>query len=256
MSKSKGNVVDPDDLIRTFGADTARLFSLFAAPPEKDLDWNDHGVEGASPLPEPRVAIRRMQPHARTREVERRAPVGGTRRSPTRRTDGGRAFRRTIHETIKRVTDDIEGDFHFNTAISAIMELVNALHAFEAARARRACRRAERAALLREAIETTILPARPFCPARDRGAVVSTSATGERLRAAVAGGRSCRARPSGGDRRAAGRRQGARSSHGRDRRAGGAGARAWPSPTSACARGCRAARSNGRWSSPTGSSTS
>jgi leucyl-tRNA synthetase len=48
MSKSKGNVVDPDDLIRTFGADTARLFSLFAAPPEKDLDWNDHGVEGAS----------------------------------------------------------------------------------------------------------------------------------------------------------------------------------------------------------------
>src|SRR2546430_8093322 len=48
MSKSKGNVVDPDDLIRTFGADTARLFSLFAAPPEKDLDWNDHGVEGGS----------------------------------------------------------------------------------------------------------------------------------------------------------------------------------------------------------------
>ena len=59
MSKSKGNVVDPDDLIRTLGADTARLFSLFAAPPEKDLDWNDHGVEGASRFLNRVLAVRR-----------------------------------------------------------------------------------------------------------------------------------------------------------------------------------------------------
>ena len=78
-------------------------------------------------------------------------------------TEEGRAFRRTIHETIKRVTDDIEGDFHFNTAVSAIMELVNALYAFESA-ARERVPAPERAALLREAIETTLLLLGPFCP--------------------------------------------------------------------------------------------
>src|SRR5215475_7399232 len=120
MSKSKGNIVDPDELIRTFGADTARLFSLFAAPPEKDLDWNDHGVEGASRFLN-RV-WRFVVQHGE--EIRGAQPVKAS--SPA-----GIAFRRTIHETIKRVTEDIERDFHFNTAISAIMELVNALHAFD-----------------------------------------------------------------------------------------------------------------------------
>jgi leucyl-tRNA synthetase len=178
MSKSKGNVVDPDDLIRTLGADTARLFSLFAAPPEKDLEWNDHGVEGASRF------LNRVWRFVLAHVEE----IGGARRPPDGRgssgsasvptTEAGRAFRRTIHETIKRVTDDIEHDFHFNTAISAIMELVNSLHAFEAssagraaagaeraaAGAERAAAGAERAALLREAVETVILLLGPFCP--------------------------------------------------------------------------------------------
>ena len=177
MSKSKGNVVDPDELIRTFGADTARLFSLFAAPPEKDLDWNDHGVEGASrflnrvwrfvlahldELPAPAAAGGPSGATPRPAPAAAGGPSGG-RLAPPTSTDQSRAFRRKIHETIVRVTDDIEHDFHFNTAISAVMELVNELHAFEAT-ARDGVPTAERVALLREAVETTLLLLGPFCP--------------------------------------------------------------------------------------------
>jgi leucyl-tRNA synthetase len=154
MSKSKGNVVDPDDLIRRYGADTARLFSLFAAPPEKDLDWNDRGVEGASRF------LNRIWRfvHANLPELTTapRTPAGPL-------SESGRAFRRVIHETIQKVTHDIEHDFHFNTAISAVMELVNALHDFERA-SMDGIARQERSALLREAVEATVLLLGPVSP--------------------------------------------------------------------------------------------
>jgi leucyl-tRNA synthetase len=154
MSKSKGNVVDPDELIRRFGADTARLFSLFAAPPEKDLDWNDRGVEGASRF------LNRVWRFVHANLPELRA---APRAVPGPASDGGRAFRRVIHETIRKVTHDIEHDFHFNTAISAVMELVNALHEFERT-SLDGMPREERSGLLREAVEATLLLLGPVSP--------------------------------------------------------------------------------------------
>jgi leucyl-tRNA synthetase len=158
MSKSKGNVVDPDELIRRFGADTARLFSLFAAPPEKDLDWNDRGVEGASRF------LNRIWRFVQGHLAElREAPPPSRPAAPGKASDAGVAFRRVIHETIDRVTRDIEKDFHFNTAISAIMELVNALHDFDRD-SMDTMNRAERGRLLREAVETTLLLLGPVSP--------------------------------------------------------------------------------------------
>ncbi|MBT8329232.1 MAG: leucine--tRNA ligase [Desulfofustis sp.] len=114
MSKSKGNVVDPDQLISQYGADTVRLFSLFAAPPERDLEWNVQGVEGASRF------LNRV--YRLVREFYG-SNVDGTAYSSSDDT----ALLRKLHQTIKKVTYDIEDDFHFNTAISAVMELFNTM---------------------------------------------------------------------------------------------------------------------------------
>src|SRR2546422_3214759 len=153
MSKSKGNVVSDDFVREKYGADTGRLFELFAAPPEKDLEWNDQGIEGASRFLN-RV-WRFVVAHA---DALKSAPATS---APS--TEPGKTFRRQIHETIAKATQDIERDFHFNTAISAVMELVNALYAFEAT-SHDGMPAAERAALLREAVETTLLLLGPIAP--------------------------------------------------------------------------------------------
>jgi len=116
MSKSKGNVVDPNELIEQYGADTVRLFSLFAAPPERDLEWNAQGVEGASRF---LGRVYRMVVHNLSC-FEQDAPVDLAALSEASRT----LYRKT-HQTIRRVTESIESNFHFNTAISGVMELVN-----------------------------------------------------------------------------------------------------------------------------------
>jgi leucyl-tRNA synthetase len=152
MSKSKKNIIDPEDLIEAYGADTARLFTLFAAPPEKDLEWSDQGVEGAFRF------LSRLWRFVH----QHRDTLLGTRLEGLADLDGGelRALRRTIHRTIKKVTEDIEGRFHFNTAIAAIMELLNEATAVD----QNTARTAAGAALMKSAIETAVLLLAPFVP--------------------------------------------------------------------------------------------
>jgi leucyl-tRNA synthetase len=117
MSKSKRNVVDPQELIDRYGADTVRMFCLFASPPERDLEWSDQGVEGSYRFLN---RVWRLVTDALDRIADI-APHDGKASL-----DGElRALHRKTHETIRKVTADIEDRFHFNTAISAVMELVN-----------------------------------------------------------------------------------------------------------------------------------
>jgi leucyl-tRNA synthetase len=173
MSKSKRNVVEPDYLIEKYGADTVRLFCLFAAPPEKDLEWNDQAVEGIS-----RFLGRLWRlVYAQKARFEDEGEACFAPTSPS-----GQTLHRLIHRTIKRVSDDIEERFHFNTAIAAVMELINGVHDFLQAcpePSRRDGAEADRSfdpsaklrtgsaqdrGIVREALETAIILLFPFVP--------------------------------------------------------------------------------------------
>ncbi|PID77295.1 MAG: leucine--tRNA ligase [Deltaproteobacteria bacterium] len=117
MSKSKGNVIDPGELIQEYGADTVRLFSLFAAPPERDLEWNAKGVEGSS-----RFLNRLYRFGITNQDLMTNGSINSAELDQT-----SRDIHRKTHQTIKRVSQSIESNFHFNTAISAVMELFNLL---------------------------------------------------------------------------------------------------------------------------------
>ncbi len=123
MSKSKGNVVSPEEIISQYGADTARLFILFAAPVDRDLDWSDEGVAGASRF------LKRVWRIMETFEAQIKA--GQDEYDVSSLTEEEKELRRVLHTTIKKVTEDIRDRFMFNTAISSIMELVNAFYAFQ-----------------------------------------------------------------------------------------------------------------------------
>ncbi len=138
MSKSKGNVVSPDEMVARFGADSARMYALFAAPPDRDLDWQEAGVEGVHRFLS-RVYRFVMRNAASTQtakaaasgESERRdgaRPVSATGEAASPKV---RQIQRKLHQTIKKITDDFQGRWHFNTCVAAIMEFVNELYGAE-----------------------------------------------------------------------------------------------------------------------------
>jgi leucyl-tRNA synthetase len=154
MSKSLGNVVTPDEMVARYGADAARLYSLFAAPPDRDLDWQDSGIEGIQRFLGRvyRFVMRNAPPDS----VEWRQPV------PKQLSPQARQVQRKLHQTIKRVTDDFKGRWHFNTCIAAIMELVNELYATEDSNGQRSS--AIPLPLLAEVQRDLILLLAPFAP--------------------------------------------------------------------------------------------
>jgi len=147
MSKSKGNVVDPEEMIARYGADATRLFCLFAAPPEKDMDWNDKGIEGSYRflnrlwyLADEIIEV----PQSFTSEGD--AKVAGD-------------IRRKLHQTIRKVTEDVDKRFRFNTAIAAMMELINEIY-----KVKDNLGGSLEAAAVREAVEALVVMLAPFVP--------------------------------------------------------------------------------------------
>jgi leucyl-tRNA synthetase len=128
MSKSLGNVVSPDEMVARYGADSARMYSLFAAPPDRDLEWQNKGIEGIQRFLS-RV-YRYVARHAPESRVETRLAASSMQNNEAL-SPQARQIQRKLHQTIKRVSDDFQGRWHFNTCIAAIMELVNELYAVE-----------------------------------------------------------------------------------------------------------------------------
>jgi leucyl-tRNA synthetase len=141
MSKSKGNIVDPDEMIKKYGTDTIRLYILFAGPPETEMEWNDKGIEGSFRFLN---RVWRLVEKVRDQKTE----------NGRQRTEKEAELKRKTHETIKRVTEDVEG-FQFNTAISAIMELVNTVYSHQSQVTSKE---------IKEAVENVVLLLSPFAP--------------------------------------------------------------------------------------------
>jgi len=150
MSKSKGNVVSPDDMVSRYGADATRMYALFAAPPDRDLDWQEDGVAGVSRF------LARVW-----RLTTKYAPVArSTQRNSSKESNGGAALLRKLHQTIAKITLDFEGRWHFNTCVAAIMELVNEIQAVDAQLAAGEVP----APVVRELLRSLVLLLAPFAP--------------------------------------------------------------------------------------------
>ena len=155
MSKSLGNVVTPDSMVERYGADSTRLYTLFATSPDRELDWQDEGVEGVE-----RFLGRVYRFVARNASTPVRVGASGDGSEAGSLSPEARRIQRKLHQTIKRVTQDFQGRWHFNTSIAAIMELMNELYAAEGAIARNAVP----GALLAEVQRSLALLLAPFAP--------------------------------------------------------------------------------------------
>jgi leucyl-tRNA synthetase len=151
MSKSKGNVVSPDEMIAKYGADATRMYALFAAPPDRDLDWQEDGVAGVSRF------LGRVW-----RLATKYAPVARAGREQKFESPTGLSLKllRKLHQTIAKITLDFEGRWHFNTCVAAIMELVNEIQAVDAQLAAGEVP----APVMREVLRTLVLLLAPFAP--------------------------------------------------------------------------------------------
>ncbi len=157
MSKSKGNVVDPDDMIEKYGADALRLYVMFVAPPEKEIEWTDAGLEGSF-----RFLARVWRVVEQVGEVIRGKDIPSFHGLSL--SDADRALRRKTHDTIRRVTLDLDPRVHLNTAVSAQMELVNELYAFLKTVGDAPNESPGTLAVLEESIEALVLMLSPFAP--------------------------------------------------------------------------------------------
>ena len=166
MSKSKGNVVDPDDMLQKYGADALRLYVMFVAPPEKEVEWSDAGLDGSFRF---LLRVWRLVDHWCETVGGEGIPACGDDCS-----EAERAVRRKTHETIRRATVDIEERMHLNTAVSSMMELVNELYAFSESTPHGLPGRAEEQigtiermqtiSVVREALDALVLMLSPFAP--------------------------------------------------------------------------------------------
>src|SRR5579885_1632206 len=166
MSKTRGNVVYPDDMIQKYGADALRLYVMFVAPPEKEVEWSDAGLEGSFRF---LLRVWRLVDHWAETVGGEGVPACGDDC-----TDAERALRRKTHDTIRRVTVDIEERMHLNTAVSSLMELVNEIYAFSEGTPHGVPSRGEAAvgliervqtiSVLREALDALVLMISPFAP--------------------------------------------------------------------------------------------
>ncbi len=156
MSKSKGNVISPDDMVTRYGADSARMYSLFAAPPDRDLDWQEDGVAGVSRfLGRVWRIVTKYAPVARTG-----APRSDVLDETTSEANKGAHLQRKLHQTIAKITLDFEGRWHFNTDVAAIMELVNEMQDADAQLAAGEIP----APVVRELLRNLVLLLAPFAP--------------------------------------------------------------------------------------------